>query len=106
MFKTIIYTQGLSIVFWILCSTGQTASVQYGEGKKDQKNDENMHQQRYLLAMDAFEGLYQRVATIWTSKIHLMGESSILNKKLQRLAHASFRRKQRIPTGHVAGDFA
>ena len=24
----------------ILCSTGQTASVQYGEGKKDQKNKE------------------------------------------------------------------
>ena len=41
-----------------------TESIQYGEGKKDQKNDENMHQQRYLLAMDAFEGLYQRVATI------------------------------------------
>ena len=57
-------TQGLSIVFWILCSTGQTASVQYGEGKKDQKNYENMHQQRYLLAMDAFEGLYQRVANM------------------------------------------
>ena len=25
-------------------STGQSASVQYGEAKKDQKNDENTHQ--------------------------------------------------------------
>lgn len=30
-------TQGLSIVFWILCGTGQSASIQYGEGKKDIK---------------------------------------------------------------------
>ena len=35
--------RGFSVCFEsCVYSTGQTASVQYGEGQKDQKNDENM----------------------------------------------------------------
>ena len=41
--------KGLSIAFRTLGGTNQSASIQYVEGKKLKKNDENTHQQRYLL---------------------------------------------------------